>query len=200
MKERPPSDNWLFPVAMDAALPLDDTIPADAPLDVDLGFGMGRFLIARAAANPGTYFLGIDQMIGRVRKVDRHIVRAGVQNVRLLRAEAMHSLQIHLPRKRVRTLYIHFPDPWPKRRHHRRRLFAQPHFLDALEGLLIPGGSVQIATDHEDYFQHMQRVMDPDPRFNRIPPTPRAPDEWTNFELIFRGRGEPVYETAYELL
>jgi len=187
----------LIPSSADAPLELDAFLPPDAPLEIDLGCGCGRFLLARAAANPGIRYIGIDRMPVRIRKLDARVTRLGLSNVRILRAEAMHALEVHLPRNRVQTLYIHFPDPWPKRRHHNRRLFAQPHFLDTIANLFIPGGTLQIATDHPDYFSHMQRVLTPDTRFLPISPTPRLPHEHTDFELIFRRQNLPIYETAF---
>jgi len=192
-------DTALFiPPANDAPLELDGFLPPGAPLEVDLGCGAGRFLLARAAANPGTRYIGIDRMAARIRKLDARILRLGLRNVRILRAEAVHALEIHLPRRRVQTLYTHFPDPWPKRCHHRRRLFAQPHFTDLLATLLAPGGTLQIATDHADYFAHIQRVLEPDARFAPVPPMPRLPCEHTDFELIFRRQNLPVFEAAYQ--
>ena len=187
----------LFPSANDAPLELGGFLPPNAPLEVDLGCGAGRFLLARAAANPGTFYIGVDRMMMRVRKLDARIVRLGLRNVRILRAEALHAMENHLPRNRVQTLYVHFPDPWPKRCHHRRRLFAQPHFLEHLSNLLLPGGTLQIATDHADYFAHIQRVLAPDPRFVAVPPVPRQPCEHTDFELIFRSQNLPVFEAAF---
>ena len=187
----------LTPPAADAPLELGDFLPPDAPLEIDLGCGAGRFLLARAAANPNVRYIGIDRMACRIRKLDARIVRDGPPNVRLLRAEALHALEIHLPRKRVRALYIHFPDPWPKRRHHARRLFAQPHFLEILTNLLVPNGTLQIATDHADYFSHIQKILAPDPRFQPIPPTPRLPHERTDFEVLFRSKNLPIHEAAY---
>jgi len=190
---------FILPPATDAPLELGSLLPPDMPLEVDLGCGAGRFLLARAAANPGVLYIGIDRMPARLRKLGARIPRLGLQNVRLLRAEAAHALEIHLPRGRVQTLYIHFPDPWPKRRHHRRRLFAQPHFPDLLAGLLAPGGTVQIATDHADYFTHIQRVLAADPRLLPVPPVPRLPCEQTDFELIFRRQNLPIHESAFQL-
>ena len=187
----------LTPSASDAPLDLAEFLPPGAPLEVDLGCGAGRFLLARAAANPGTRYIGIDRMGCRVRGLNSRITRDGPGNVRLLLAEAMHALEIHLPRHRVQTLYIHFPDPWPKRRHHGRRLFAQPHFLECVHNLLVPGGTLQIATDHADYFSHMQKVFAPDARFRSVAPTPRLPQERTDFEVLFRSKKLPIYEAAF---
>ena len=193
----PPASALIIPAANDA--PIDPGfVPDGAPLEVDLGCGCGRFLLARAAANPQTRYIGIDRMALRVRKLDARITRLGLANVRLLRDEALHALEVHLPRGRVQTLYVHFPDPWPKRRHFQRRLFAQPHFLDTLANLLAPGATLQVATDHADYFAHIQKILASDARFQSVAPLPRSPQEWTDFEVLFRSKNFPVHETAYQ--
>ncbi len=178
-------------------LPIDELFDPARPLEVDCGCGKGRFLLARAAAHPDVQFLGIDRMLVRMRKLDRKIVRAGLQNVRLLRMEAFYSLQQLLPDHRIRTVYIFFPDPWPKRRHHRRRLFG-PEFLDVLWARLETGGTVQVATDHLDYFAEIRKCLAADARFSEVPHLVRSADEQTDFELIFRGQGLPVGECAFK--
>ena len=187
------------PAAVDAPLPFDTLFDPARPVEVDVGCGKGRFLLARAAACPETQFMGIDRMLARIRKLDRRVVRLGVGNVKLLRLEAFYSLRHLLPPHRVRTFYIYFPDPWPKRRHHKRRLFG-PEFLDVLWSRLAAGGTVQAATDHLDYFAAIRRQLAADRRFREVPPLPRPPEEWTDFEILFRGKGLPVGECAFEAL
>jgi tRNA (guanine-N7-)-methyltransferase len=177
-------------------LPFHTLFDPDKPLEVDVGCGFGRFLLARAAAHPEHQFLGIDRMQARIRKIDRKVMRAGMTHVRLLRLEAFYSLQFLLPPHCVRTFHIYFPDPWPKRRHHRRRLFSET-FLDALWSRLEPGGTVQVATDHLDYFAEIRKRLAADPRFSEVPHMPRSAAEQTDFELIFRGQGLPVGECAF---
>ena len=181
------------------ALPAKALFDPSRPLEVDVGCGKGRFLLARAAAHPEVQFLGIDRLLERIRKVDRKVQRAGLDNVKLLRLEAFYSVGFLLPLHRVRTFYIFFPDPWPKRRHHKRRLFG-PAFLDALWSRLEAGGTVQVATDHLDYFAEIRKRLRADPRFREVPPLVRNAAEQTDFELIFRGQGLPVGECAFEAL
>ena len=194
----PPSTLIIQPPSIDALLPADLFDPA-RPLEVDCGCGKGRFLLARATAHPDVQFLGIDRMLVRVRKLDRKLLRAGLENVRLLRMEAFYSLQQLLPPHRARTIYIFFPDPWPKRRHHRRRLFS-PEFLDVLWTRLELGGTVQVATDHLDYFAEIRKCLARDARFREVPHLVRSAAEQTDFELIFRGQGLPVGECAFATL
>lgn len=187
------------PPAIDTPLVINDLFDPALPLEVDCGCGKGRFLLARAAAHPEMQFLGIDRMLVRIRKLDGKIQRAGLTNVRLLRMEAFYSLQHLLPPHRLRTVYVFFPDPWPKRRHHRRRLFG-PAFLDVLWSRLEPGGRVQVATDHLDYFAEIRTCLSADARFREVPHLVRDEAEQTDFERIFRGQGLPIGACAFETL
>jgi tRNA (guanine-N7-)-methyltransferase len=166
------------------------------PLWVDVGCGKGRFLVATAERNPAMDFLGIDRQVGRLRYVERRILRAALTNVRLLRAEAAYTVQHLLPPHSVQVFSIFFPDPWPKRRHHRRRLFA-PVFLDALHAATAPGGVIHIATDNADYFRAIAKLFQADRRFAAAPIL--EPDEAarTNFEIVFRLQSAPIHRAAY---
>jgi len=166
------------------------------PLEVDVGCGKGRFLRARAAAQPGVNFLGVDRMRGRLHKLDRKLVRAGLRNVRLVQLEAAYVVERMLPPGSVRTYYVFFPDPWPKRRHHRRRLFS-PAFLDALNRTLEPDGCIHAATDHQEYFAAIRSVLDADPRFEETPPFRPAAEERTDFERLFEGQGKPIGRCSF---
>ena len=187
------------PPVIDTPLPVDELFDPARPLEVDCGCGKGRFLLARAAAHPDVQFLGIDRMLVRIRKLDRKVQRAGLHNVKLLRLEAFYSLQHLLPDHQIRTIYIFFPDPWPKRRHHRRRLFS-PEFLDVLWARLETGGTVQVATDHLDYFAEIRKCLVADARFREVPHLVRGEAEQTDFERIFRGQGLPIGECAFAAL
>ena len=187
------------PAGIDQVLPIDTLFDPARPLELDCGCGKGRFLLARATAHSEVQFIGLDRMLVRIRKIDRKVLRAGLTNVKLLRMEAFYSIQQLLPPHRLRTVYIFFPDPWPKRRHHRRRLFS-PEFLDILWSRLEPGGTVQVATDHLDYFAEIRKSLAADARFREVSHLVRSADEQTDFELIFRGQGLPIGECAFETL
>jgi tRNA (guanine-N7-)-methyltransferase len=174
-------ESWLWP------LPLEKHFPRPAPLEIDLGCGKGRFLLARAATHPDINFLGIDRMLRRLRKVDGKAARAGLDNVRLLRMEAYYATVYLIPPGRVRTFYIFFPDPWPKKRHHKHRLFNAP-FMDALVKTLEPGGAMHLATDHGAYFEEIQELLRADRRFQLTDPFIPSDAERTDFERIFHGR------------
>lgn len=176
-------DDWLQP------LPLGSYFREDQPLEIDLGCGKGRFLLARAASHPEVNFLGIDRMLRRIRKVDRKVVRANLPNVRLLRMEGYYATVYLVPPESVSAYYIFFPDPWPKYRHQRHRLFNKG-FLDALARTLRPGGLVHMATDHEPYFEKTEKLLGKDTRFEVVEPFMPLEEERTDFELLFIERKE----------
>lgn len=191
----------LIPLA-DLTQPFDlAALFADAthPLEIEIGSGNGRFLAARAAKHPEVNYIGIERMLPRVRKMDKKATRLHLDNVRILRLEAFYTFYYLLPIHGVRTVYVFFPDPWPKRKHHSHRLFA-PKFLEALWMRLVPNGTLQLATDDADYFAAIQKVFAANPRFAAAAVDHRPADEQTDFELLFRGKGLPIGEAAYRAL
>lgn len=166
-------------------------------LEVDIGCGKGRFLVARALAHPGTRFLGIDKRMKRVLKVERKALRAGAHNIRLVCAEAGLVVSSLLSPGLVSAFYLFFPDPWPKRRHNRRRLF-NGGFADALARALERGGRIHVATDHRDYFETIHGILDADPRFAPAPPFASGDEERTEFELVFMKQNTPINSCSFE--
>jgi len=196
----PPPPSRVIPVADPTVpLPLDTLFDPARPLEIEIGCGKGRFLAARAAQCPEMQYLGIERMLSRVRRLDKKACRLKLENLRVLRLEAFYTFYYLLPMHRVRTVYVFFPDPWPKRRHSSRRLFS-PLFLDALWARLEVGGAVQVATDHPDYFTEIRTRLAADVRFKEIPAMERTEDEQTEFEHIFRSQGLPIGQCAFQTL
>jgi tRNA (guanine-N7-)-methyltransferase len=166
--------------------------PRMAPLEVDIGCGEGSFLVGMAASNPGRNFLGIERLLGRVRKTCRKAARLGLDNVRVLRIESTYATRWLLPPKSVDVFHVMFPDPWPKRRHQIRRLINND-FLDAVWGTLIHGGELRLSTDDAHYFEHMERVMGLRKDFGIEPWAPAEDYPQTDFERHFRARGLPIH-------
>ncbi|MBR3085253.1 MAG: tRNA (guanosine(46)-N7)-methyltransferase TrmB [Kiritimatiellae bacterium] len=166
-------------------------------LEVDVGSGMGRFILARAAAHPDTQFIGIERLKSRVRKIARKASRAGLDNIFMVRLEATYILRYLIPPASVSRFYLFFPDPWPKRRHSGHRVFND-EFRYLVWTRLAPGGDLQVATDSGDYFADMVAQMAGDPFFRRIPPVERTEDERTDFELIFRAKGLIPNEAGFQ--
>ena len=166
------------------------------PVVVDLGCGKGNFLLWLAGANPGMNYLGVDRLLIRLRKVDKKIQRAQLKNVRLLRIEASYLVTRLIPDSSICAYFIFFPDPWPKRRHHSRRLI-NPGFVAELNRSLEPGGEINIATDHEDYFRHIENVMETAGSFEDLPPLTFPEDARTEFETEFLKAGHSVYRMRW---
>ena len=170
---------WLGPLAV-----RDFFAHPERRLEIDLGCGKGRFLLARAAKAPETNFLGIDRMLRRIRKVDNRARRLDLGNIRLMRLEAYYAVAHLLPAGAVDAYYIFFPDPWPKAKHEGHRLF-NARFLDALHRTLAPGGVAHVATDHLPYFEQLSEVFAGDARFAPIAPYVPPEDEQTDFERYY---------------
>ena len=183
-------ESWAAPLAL-AAL-----FPRSQPAVVDVGCGKGRFLAGRARRFPEFNYLGIDRMADRLRRLDRRVSRTALPNVRLLRAEAWYAVRYLLPAASIRTVFLLFPDPWPKRRHHKHRLFG-PEFMDALHRCLEPNGEFHVATDHLDYFETIRKLMADDRRFDPAAFADLTDEERTDFELIFLSQGKPIGRCAF---
>lgn len=176
---------------------MDNIFGRPGPLEIDLGCGKGRFLLSRAGEKPDTNFIGIDRLLVRLRKVDRKITAAGIENVRLLRIEASYAVKFLIPRETVNVYHILFPDPWPKRRHHRRRLFNR-EFMDSIHVSLRPGGMVHTATDYLPYLEHIRLLLEKDPRF-RISAVPAGMDSNpTDFEIMFAAQNKQANRLCFE--
>jgi tRNA (guanine-N7-)-methyltransferase len=129
-----------------------DVFENNQPLEIDLGCGDGSFLLGMAAHFPERNFLGVERLLGRVKKVSKRITRAGLPNAKVLRLESRYTVEWLLPPLSVSRMHLLCPDPWPKVKHHRRRLIQQP-FLEAVWNALLPGGEFLFMTDHEEYFE-----------------------------------------------
>jgi tRNA (guanine-N7-)-methyltransferase len=166
------------------------------PVEVEIGTGKGTFLLARAAARPEMNFLGIEWARAYALYTADRVRRARLENVRVLRADAAHVFHQCLANESVWRVHIYFPDPWPKQRHHRRRLI-QTAFLRDVRRILRIGGQVLAVTDHQDYFRQIQRVLGRAPGFAATS-MPRMADRdgeivGTNFERKYIAQGRPFY-------
>jgi tRNA (guanine-N7-)-methyltransferase len=170
--------------------------PRVQPVEVELGSGDGSFLLAYAALHPERNFLGIERLLGRLRKLDRKGLRAGLTNLRGLRIEAAYAVEYLLPPGAVAALHIYFPDPWPKRRHWRRRLVNER--FPAMAGrVLAPGGCVFLRTDNPDYFAQMQAVFARSDVFRPVETPAELSVVTTDFERDFLAQGVPTNRAAY---
>ena len=180
--------------------PMDLTrlFPKRQPLEVELGSGDATFLADYARLHPSRNFIGVERLLGRLRKLDRKGRRAGLTNLRGVRIESSYFLQYLLPPRAAETLHIYFPDPWPKKRHHKHRLINES-FPALARQALAPGGTVYLRTDDEAYFAQMSAVFAAVPAFRPVE-TPLALAALpTDFEKEFQARGIHTLRAAYRL-
>lgn len=183
-----------------AALDPDRLFPSPGALTVEIGFGAGEFLLAAALADPGRRFIGIDVHRPGIGRTLDAIERAGLENVKLVCHDAAEVMADGFAEGAIDRIEILFPDPWPKKRHHKRRLI-QPAFADVLAGRLKTGGELHLATDWTGYALHMLEVLDACPRLanaagaGQFLPAPARPR--TRFERRGRGLGHEVRDLLY---
>jgi tRNA (guanine-N7-)-methyltransferase len=168
--------------------------PKGGGVVLEIGFGGGEHLVAQAAAYPGARFIGVEPFLNGVASCLRHIEESGVQNVRLHQGDA-REVMARLPDGSLDLVYILFPDPWPKARHHKRRLI-QAEFLDALARVMKPGAEVRFATDWANYAEWALEHLSADARFASLSEKHDAP--WpghvtTRYEAKRLGDCAPVW-------
>ncbi|HUI26441.1 MAG TPA: tRNA (guanosine(46)-N7)-methyltransferase TrmB [Candidatus Kryptonia bacterium] len=164
-----------------------------APIEIEVGAGRGAFLFAAASAAPGSNFLAIEHSHSRALQLERDATARGLTNVRVLRADAACVVAAIIPDVSVAAYHVYFPDPWWKRRHHRRRLFT-PAFVNALHRTLVPGGCVRIATDVPEYFALVTRLLSA--HFARESDTPPFSTP-TRFAQKAGRRGAPIHVASF---
>ena len=167
----------------------------DAPVEIEIGAGKGNTLERLAGDDPGADFLGIEIGLKWVRLARARLAKADRRNARLIAGEAFWILEHHVPEGSVRRLHIYFPDPWPKKRHHKRRLF-RAGLTDLLHRCLIPAGEVRIATDHADYFPEIVAVMEAG-GFRADPGASWPVEPVSAFERKYREQGREIYRVVY---
>jgi tRNA (guanine-N7-)-methyltransferase len=172
------------------------------PVECEVGFGKGLFLVTAASADPGTNFLGVEIVRKYQLYAATRVANRGLTNVRLACADARSFLRDRVPPGSLRTIHVYFPDPWWKTRHHKRRVFT-PEFAATCAVCLAPGGRLSIATDVPEYFAVMTETLAGLPAFRPLPPPePTAGahdmDYLTNFERKFRKQGKPIHRALYE--
>jgi tRNA (guanine-N7-)-methyltransferase len=177
-------------------LDLAKLFPKRQPLEVELGSGDATFLAEYAARNPERNFIGVERLLGRMRKLDRKGHRAALTNLRGVRIECGYFLEWLLPLHSVSALHVYFPDPWPKKKHQRHRLI-NVRFPALARQALAPDGMVCLRTDDADYFGQMAEVFAAAPGFRKIETPPELAALLTDFEKDFRARGVETLRAAY---
>ena len=176
-----------------------------APIVLEIGSGMGETTALLAAAEPETDHIAVEVYEPGLAQLLMRIEQAGLTNQRLLRGDAVELLDRAIAPASLDGLRIFFPDPWPKRRHHKRRLI-QPEFVRLAASRLVPGGRLHLATDWPHYAEQMRRVVSAEPSLRPDDHFPLRPDGWqdrpswrpvTKFEDRARLEGRPVRDLLY---
>ncbi len=178
--------------------PLGDLFPVKPKtLEVEIGCGKGKFLVGRATAEPGVHFIGVDTA-GKWMKIGaRRGEKRFLDNLRFVRVDARIFVEKYLPSCSISVFHIYFPDPWPKKRHHKRRI-AKGDFLLLLKEKLAAGGRIEIATDNHPYYLDIQNEVD------SLGPVWASRSETVNkrlyceafktsYELKYEAEGRPLY-------
>ncbi len=166
-----------------------------APLGVEIGFGMGQATLDWATRQPGLNIVGIEIYRPGIGALLAGIERLGLTNLRLLEGDAALLLDSKFEAGSLDEARILFPDPWPKKRHHKRRLI-QPGFARLLASRLRPGGRLLLATDWPEYAQWMREVLAAEPSLSVAAPTGQRPA--TRFEDRGRRLGHRIQDLAYQ--
>ena len=171
------------------------------PFELEIGCGKGGFLLARAKARPDVRLLGIEWANKFFKFAADRMTRWGLTNVRVMRTDAKIFVMNHLPPRSVTALHLYHPDPWPKKRHHKRRL-VQDDFANAVARVLVSEGRWLIQTDHADYFEHIRDVLKRHPLFVEAEWDDAVTETFadfagTNFEIKYTKEGRAIYRASF---
>jgi len=180
---------------------LDKAFGGRAPVTLEIGFGNGSALATMAAATPDRHFLGIEVHRPGVGRLLRILDEQGIGNVRVCCEDAVDVMRDHIADGALASILLFFPDPWPKTRHHKRRIL-QPEFVGLAARKLAAGGCFHMATDWTPYAEQMLEVMEASADFRNLAgprryaerPAYRPP---TRFEQRGRHLGHPVHDLVY---
>jgi tRNA (guanine-N7-)-methyltransferase len=181
----------VFPSDLGEPLVLGEIFGNENRVEIDFGSGSGRFLIDAGLRFPERNFLGIERLLGRIRKTRRKACQLKLANVRVLRVEIDYAVRYLLPPDSVSRFHLSFPDPWPKRRHHVRRL-VDDEFLPAIAAALKREGELWVKTDHSDYFRQIEKMAAfARALFEQKDWEFEYPD--TDFDQTFAAENSPIY-------
>ena len=181
------------------SLDMDRAFGRHAPTVLEIGFGMGETTAAIAQAHPENNYLGVEVHSPGVGSLLKLIGERELANVRIVQHDAVEVVEHMVAPGSLAGIHIFFPDPWPKKRHHKRRLI-QPPFVHLLASSLTPGGHLHLATDWEEYALQMLDVLNNEPLLvNTVPDYAPRPEQrpLTKFEQRGRKLGHPVWDLVY---
>ena len=174
----------------------EEIFETNRPLEIDLGCGDGSFLVAMASHYPERNFLGVERLLGRVRKVIRKAEKNSLLNLKVLRLELSYTIEWLLPDDCANRMHLLFPDPWPKKKHHKRRM-VNKSFCESLVRILKEDGEFLFKTDHPDYFEESMLALE---NFDLLEQLSWNTDDFypvTDFEKIWTKEGKRIYSARF---
>lgn len=175
---------------------LSDVFGDDRPVELEIGCGKGGFLLEESRLHEDRNYLGVEWAAQYFRFAADRMARWGRPNVRILRADARQFVLHYLAPASIAALHVYHPDPWPKRRHHKRRLFDEA-FVGAVVRVLADGGPCHVQTDHADYFRVIAELLTARPEFEQMLCTThevgRAPVVATNYQIKYQQEGRAIH-------
>ncbi len=182
-----------------APLDLDALLPGEGLWEIEIGYGKGKYLLKQVLENPGRRYLGIEIVSKYWRLLGDRARKRGAKNLFNVRGEALSILSTVLPRGFASQIHVYFPDPWPKSRHHRRRLF-DPETVDLLLAALAPEGRLVFATDFLEYGGLVRGILEGHPGLEVKVHEGEWPDgARTNYEAKFIKEGRPILRLIAQL-
>lgn len=176
----------------EGAVDLRTLVPGEGPLELEIGFGRGRFLLERARAAPGSRVIGMEIKAKWAHLVELRRIREELHNAAALRADARSVLARSGPDGSVARVFVHFPDPWWKKRHDKRRVIDED-FLDHVARLLAPGGELFVQTDVEDRGDAMRARIEAQGSFELVPCDVNTYGGRSNREVRAEEDGLPIH-------
>jgi len=173
------------------------------PVEIEIGCGRGMFIIKRALDNPAINFLGIEKSARFFHMLNERVAKSGAHNIRIMKTEAAYLMKKFVPANSVQAVHVYFPDPWPKKRHRKRRL-VNGSFFESVARILLPDGCFFIATDFQDYFDEIVSIAPSCRGLTResneeLSPQDVDPDTAaTTYERKYLIQGRVIYRAVYK--
>ncbi len=174
----------------DPTLSWNKVFANDQPVEIEIGIGKGRFLIDAVQRHPEINFIGVERAAKYLRVAHDRMLQKDVSNIRFIRADAREFIEFFVPSESICAYHVYFPDPWPKKKHHKRRLINEV-FLAEIERTLVSAGKLWIATDHSEYYEEILAVLAKSRCLRE------TEEIWegrrTNYEEKFIEQGKPIH-------
>ncbi len=171
------------------------------PVEIEIGCGKGRFLLEASRQHPETNYVGIERALKYVQRTKERLLKGKTTGVFLIWSDAAYLVDQYIGEDTVEAYHVYFPDPWPKKRHRKRRLFRNEVWLRGLVRTLHPSsGRIHIATDYAAYFYEIHACLTNTPPLVYLPPDSLEIEHIpTSFEIKYQAEGRKIYRAVYQM-